>query len=120
MIGGDVRNCNQSVERFMKCCTGSPRGKLANCSSISRIKVSQSGVTPCYWLEYGMSNDTKSADMNDRGCSARNEGNRGNDTAQKAGQQSQDASRHQQDASHHKNDKDPQRGGTDDKSGPSE
>ena len=64
-----------------------------------------------------MSNDSESANMNDRGGSARNEGNRGNDMAQKAGQQSQDASRHQQDASQHKNDKGPQRGGTDDKSG---
>jgi hypothetical protein len=68
-------------------------------------------------MEHGMSNDNKSANMNDRGDSGKNAGNRGNDAAQKAGQQSQDASRHQQDASHQKNDKGAQRGGTDDKSG---
>ena len=68
-------------------------------------------------MEHGMSNDNKSANMNDRDDSVKNAGNRGNDAAQKAGQQSQDASRHQQDAANHKNDKGAQRGGTDDKSG---
>jgi hypothetical protein len=68
-------------------------------------------------MEHGMSNDNKSANMNDRGDSGKNAGNRADDAAQKAGQQSQDASRHQQDASLQKNDKGAQRGGSDQKSG---
>ncbi len=39
-----------------------------------------------------MSNDHKSANMNDRGGPGKNEVNRGNDTTQKTGQQSQGGS----------------------------
>jgi hypothetical protein len=55
--------------------------------------------------EYRMSNESKNANMNERGGTGKNDANRPNDTTQKSGQQSQDASRHQQDAAHHKSDK---------------
>jgi hypothetical protein len=64
-----------------------------------------------------MSNDSKSANVNDRGGSGQNDSNRPNDTAQNTGQQSQDATRHQQDASHHENTKTPQQDGSDSKRG---
>jgi hypothetical protein len=64
-----------------------------------------------------MSNDTKNANMSDRGSSGKTDAQRGNEGSHKPGQQSQDASRHQQDAAHHEPHKSPQQGASDNKSG---